>query len=138
MKKISLLILVAGFMFIGINQAQAQKEEAKVLLVPQNDTETVFAYPISVVNVINNKCLGCHSPSGKSDDAKEDLMWEKLQGMDPADMVAVLDEIIEVLEEGKMPPKKIVAKYPHLKMSDEETTILKSWAEMTSNNLMGE
>ena len=125
-------------MIVGLNQAQAQKEEAKVLLVPQNDAEQVFAYPISVVNVINNKCLGCHSPSGRSDDAKEDLMWEKLQKMDPMDMIAKLDEIIEVLDEGKMPPKKIVEKYPSMKMTAEETAILKNWAENISNELIGE
>lgn len=138
MKKLFVTILLTGFFFVGLNTAQAQKKEARVLLVPQDDTEQVLAYPISVMNVVNNKCLGCHSPSGKSDDAKEDLMWETLQDLSTEDMVAVLDEIVEVLEEGKMPPKKIVAKYPNMKLSDEESATLKEWAESTLNAALGE
>jgi len=132
------MLLFAGFCLAGFNSAYAQKEETKVLLVSQNDTDQVLSFTMSAMQVIDAKCLGCHSPGGKSDKAKDKLMWEKLQKMDAADAVAKLDEIIEVLEEGEMPPKKMIEKYPSMKLSAEESATLTAWAEASMKKAMGE
>ncbi len=123
------LFLLAILIFSGV-KAQ-DKEPTPVLLVAMADSSRAVSYHLEMLSVVTNKCLGCHSPAGRSDDAKEALMWEKLQNMGKVDAYATLDEILEVLEEGSMPPEKIVAKYPHLKLSEEETEILTRWAETT-------
>ena len=49
--------------------------------------------------------------------------------MKGTDAYAALDEILEILEEGSMPPEKIVTKYPSMKLSEKETETLTAWAE---------
>ena len=34
--------------------------------------------PADVKAVVDNKCYGCHSVDGQSDDAKEGLMWDSI------------------------------------------------------------
>ncbi len=138
MKKLLFTICIALFACFYTQEAAAQggPEKTKVLLA--DSTQLLGAYPMDVMTLITNKCLGCHSPSGKSDKAKDKLMWVKLQYMEPADLVGTLDEIIEVLDEGEMPPAKMIEKYPHLKLTDDEVALLKGWAESTTNAALGE
>ncbi|XOV91458.1 MAG: heme-binding domain-containing protein [Bacteroidota bacterium] len=111
-------------------------EKTKVLLA--DSTQQVGAYPMDVMTIITNKCLGCHSPSGRSDKAKEKLQWVQLQYMEPADLVAKLDEVQEVLEKGEMPPSRMLERFPNMKLTDDEVALLKEWAESTSTAAMGE
>jgi len=112
--------------------AMAQdKEPTQILLVPEADAGKTVSYSLDAMSVIQAKCLGCHSPSGKSDKAKEKLQWEKLQTMSGADAMAMLDEILEVLDKGEMPPVKLVEKYPNMKLTEDETAKLHKWAEAT-------
>ncbi len=101
-----------------------------------NINNATIEYPENVKQVIDSKCYNCHSDKGQSDDAKEALHWDKLLTLDKADQIATLDEIIEVLEEGTMPPKKAIERFPNLKMSEEEVGTLLDWAETTAENLM--
>ena len=127
------------FFFLLTMKVYAQSPEpTRVLLVPKGDTTQVLSYPLNVMAVIDGKCLGCHQPGAKSEKAMEKLQWEKLQSMDDVDLVAQLDEIMEVLEEGSMPPEKVIQKYPDLKLTDEETATLNAWTEEHLNKLMGE
>ena len=138
MKKLLFTLCIALFACIYSQEASAQggPEKTKVLLA--DSTQLLGAYPMDVMTLITNKCLGCHSPSGKSDKAKDKLQWVQLQYMDPADLVAKLDEVIEVLDEGEMPPAKMIEKYPNLKLTDDEVALLKGWAESTTNTALGE
>jgi hypothetical protein len=93
-------------------------------------------YPAGVKNVIDNKCYGCHSVTGKSQDARDALMWDSLPGVERRVMIATLDEIIEVLDEGTMPPEDVVKKYPEARLLPEEKKILKAWAEAKADSLL--
>jgi uncharacterized membrane protein len=99
-------------------------------------SEALIEYPEDVKKVIDQKCYKCHSDDGQSDDAKKALHWDKLPNLDKTKLIATLDEISEVLDEGTMPPEKIVKKYPNMKMSKEETKILTAWAENTAEKLL--
>lgn len=139
MKKILVALLFITATFLFTQDANAQKtgpEKTRVLLA--DSTQLLAAYPMDVLSIVTNKCLGCHSPKGKSDKAKKALQWVELQYAEPADLVAKLDEIQEVVVEGEMPPKKMVEKYPHLKMTDEEIALITEWTESTINAAMGE
>jgi hypothetical protein len=97
---------------------------------------TVFKYPADVMKVIDQKCYGCHSVKGQSDDAKDALMWDDLPKLDKASMIATLDAIIGVLEDGTMPPEDVIKKYPEAKVLPEERRILKGWAEAKADSLL--
>lgn len=137
MKKAYVQMLMLALFFCASSQVFAQKPEPK-LVFASSDSEQVLSYSVAVMSIIDAKCFGCHQPGGRSEEAKKALTWEKLQSMEKADVVAVLDEIIEVLEKGEMPPKKMVEKYPGMKMSDEEVKTLKDWADATLNSLTNE
>ncbi len=139
MKKLLLASSIVFAFCLFTQDVKAQKqgpEKTKVLLA--DSTQQVGAYPMDVMTLITNKCLGCHSPSGRSDKAKKKLMWVQLQYMEPADLIAKLDEIAEVVEEGEMPPAKMIERFPNLKLTDDEVALLKDWAESTTNAAMGE
>lgn len=93
-------------------------------------------YSEEAKTVVDNKCYGCHSIKGKSQDAKDALMWDSLPGLEKAKMVATLDEIIEVLEEDKMPPEAVVKKMPEMKLLADERKILLNWAENKAESLL--
>lgn len=106
------------------------------LPVNQNIQKSGSAYPAEVKKVIDNKCYGCHSDQGKSKDAKDALLWDSLPNLSKSSQIATLDDIIKVLKDKKMPPEGAVKKYPEMKMSPEETTILQSWAEKRAESLL--
>lgn len=91
-----LLILVALFV------RARYSDHVKDLSVGQ---QAVITFPADVKAVIDNKCYGCHSIEGKSDDAKEAMMWDSIPLYPKDRQIAVLDGISEVLEKGDMPPK---------------------------------
>ena len=106
------------------------------LPVNQSIQKSGSAYPAEVKKVIDNKCYGCHSDQGKSKDAKDALLWDSLPNLSKSSQIATLDDIIKVLKDKKMPPEGAVKKYPEMKMSPEETTILQSLAEKRAESLL--
>jgi hypothetical protein len=93
-------------------------------------------YPASVKKVIDQKCYGCHSVKGESQDAKDALMWDDLPNLEKGKMIATLDHIIEVLEEGTMPPEDVIKQYPEAKLLPAERDILHAWAEAKADSLL--
>lgn len=131
--KLTALLCAAGLGLASTGSLKAQeKPQLKVVFA---ESESQISYPLDVFNIIDSKCYGCHSPQSRNEDSKEALQWIDLQDMEAIELLAIMDEIEEVLEEGKMPPEKIVEKYPHMKLTEEETARLKTWAEATMNGL---
>lgn len=126
MKKLSGLIVVAVIACVFLMAYSVQEEKLK---------PNPF-YPSKVHTVVDNKCYGCHSAQGKSDDAKEALMWDSLPGLPRRQMLATLDEIIEVLEDNAMPPEDVVKKYPQMKLSDADKSTLMKWANAKADSLL--
>ncbi|MGK7393482.1 MAG: heme-binding domain-containing protein [Candidatus Cyclobacteriaceae bacterium M3_2C_046] len=123
-----LLILIIPAFFLQSNTPRINHEKF-------SKEEPVIAYEGAVKILIDNKCYGCHSPEGKSDDAKEALLWDDLPTLEKTKQIAILDEIIEVLDEGTMPPEKFLAKKPEAKLTEAEVTLLRDWAETTADKL---
>ena len=132
MKKIFSVILVAMMCLAFSGNAEAQRAETSVILAEDGN---VVAYPLSVLSIIDQKCYGCHSPNAKNDKSKEALQWILLQSMDPVDLLAKMGDLDEVLEEGAMPPEKLLEKYPNMKLTEEETAKLKAWVQNTISKL---
>jgi len=103
----------------------AQRAESNVVFAEGNSK--TIQYPISVISIIEAKCIGCHSEQGRNEDAKEALMWKNLQDMESGMVVGILEDVLEQIEEGTMPPEKMVKKYPSMELSAEEKETLKTW-----------
>lgn len=87
-----------------------------------------FKIPKKVNTIIQDKCYGCHSAEGKSQKAKDKLMWDDLAGLPAEQQVEKLKAIAKVLEKGSMPPEKFLEKMPEKKLTDKETAAMSKWA----------
>ncbi|MEQ9304282.1 MAG: hypothetical protein RJQ14_10240 [Marinoscillum sp.] len=138
MKKPFFTLVIVFALFFSAQDLFAQKagpEKTKVVLA---DSTQLLSYPMDVMGIITNKCLGCHSPDARNEKSRDAMQWIQLQRMEAADLVAMLDEVSEVLEEGSMPPEKMLEKYPQLALTDEEVSLLKTWVESTLTEVLGE
>jgi uncharacterized membrane protein len=124
---LSLLVIAGLFLMQG---------SVVVRNISQNsDVSGDFVYPEDVKNVIDQKCYGCHSVKGKSDKAKDALMWDSVPNLSAAKQISVLNDIIDVLEDGSMPPEEMVKKFPEAKLTDEERDLMHTWAEAKADSL---
>jgi len=121
---IIVLVIIIGFFFIQSSP------------VNQSGTKIGSIYTAEVKKVIDEKCYGCHSVNGKSQDAKDALMWDSLPNLQKSRLVASLDDIIKVLKENKMPPEDVIKKYPEMKLLPLEKKIFQSWAEARADSLL--
>lgn len=109
---------------------------------PKTVTKTITAdtavitYPKQVKVVIDAKCYKCHSPEGRSEKAKQKLLWDELPKLEKAKQLAKLDEIIESIEKGSMPPERLVQQHPEAALTKEEARLLKEWADGAAEELM--
>jgi hypothetical protein len=119
-----IVVIIIGFFFIQSSPAD------------QAGQNSAFIYPAEVKKVIDEKCYGCHNVKGKSQDAKDALLWDSLPNLQKGKIIATLDDIIKVLKENKMPPEQAIKKFPEMKMLPGEVTTLQSWAEVTADNML--
>lgn len=127
--KISLFLILTVGLFVRARYS----DHAKDVSVRY---QSGIRIPADVKAVIDNKCYGCHSKDGKSEEAREDLLWDSIPLYPKDRQIAVLDDISEVLEKGKMPPEKMIEMHPEAKLSPEQVALLKNWAETTADELM--
>lgn len=95
---------------------------------PEPSAAKPIKFSKKVDAVIQAKCFGCHSNGGKSDKAKGKLNWEELSGLDQAMQLEKMQLISGVLDEGAMPPARMVESKPEMKLTDQETATLKKWS----------
>jgi uncharacterized membrane protein len=127
--KISLFLLFTVALFVRARFS----DHAKDVSIRQ---EAGITFPADVKAVIDNKCYGCHSKDGRSAEAKEDLMWDSIPLYPKDRQIAVLDDISEVLEKGKMPPEKMIEMHPEAALAADQKARLKAWADSTADALM--
>lgn len=108
---------------------------AAFLLLPGFMEKPKPYFPKKVNAVIQAKCYGCHSADGKSQKAKDKLMWDDLAGMAKEQQLEKIQSIQKVLEKGSMPPEKFLEKMPEKKLTDKETKAMKKWADKAAKKL---
>lgn len=104
---------------------------------PMVQDRNAITFPENVKTIIDTKCMGCHKPDSRNTKAREKLQWVKVAQMNKEEQEHLVDELFEVLEDGKMPPKKAVERRPQMKLTDEETKALLAWAEAEEKRLKG-
>jgi uncharacterized membrane protein len=101
---------------------------------PQNGNGLVMSE--SVKPVIEKKCAGCHSADSKNEKAKEKLIWANLSSMDNKAAASILDEVVEVVEKGEMPPAKFLERFPDNKLTEKESKAIAKWADKSAGKLL--
>lgn len=96
-----------------------------------------ITFPEDVQAIIDAKCMGCHKPDSRNTKAKEKLQWASVANMNKEEQEHLVGELFEVLEDGKMPPKKALERRPQMKLTDEETKTLLAWVEAEEKRLKG-
>lgn len=109
---------------------------ATCLLLPGFTAKPKAYFPKKVNAIIQEKCYGCHSAEGKSQKAKDKLMWDDLEKMEKGAQLEKIQAIQKVLEKGSMPPEKFLEKMPEKKLTDKETATMKKWADKTASKLL--
>jgi cytochrome c551/c552 len=135
MKKSILSVAVVAVLALA-SLAFTQKPATEKVSFLQDQAGITF--PENVKTIIDAKCMGCHKPDSRNTKAKEKLQWADVPKMNKEDQEHLIDELFEVLEEGKMPPKKVLERRPQMKLTDEETKTLLAWAEAEEKRLKGE
>jgi hypothetical protein len=99
--------------------------------------QSVEGLPDDINKIVEKSCYGCHNSDSKNEDAREDLSFDTMHELKKVKKITTLREIAEVLEEGEMPPKKMLEKYPDRKPTDEEKAAMIKWAKEESEKLIG-
>jgi hypothetical protein len=92
-------------------------------------------FPKKVNAIIQDKCFGCHSPGSKAKKAFDKLNWDALSSLTATEQLSTVKNIQKVLEEGTMPPKRMLERNPDKKLTDKETAKLKKWSSKLANKL---
>lgn len=113
---------------------RAQKVE--VTAESKQQVDTVVAYTADARAIIDKKCFGCHNPDSKNEKARKKLMWDELPKLAKAKQLKTVNDMLEVLGKGEMPPEKFLQFKPEAKLSEAEVQTLTGWAESNAKKLM--
>lgn len=97
-----------------------------------------ITFPENIQAIIDAKCMNCHKPDARNEKAKEKLQWEKVAKMNKEEQSHLIAELFEVLEEGKMPPPRMVERNPKIKLTEDETKALMTWLKVEEKKIKGE
>lgn len=125
---ISLMALLFCCLFI-----QAKKVPGPATTTQAADT--VVSYSVEARAIIDQKCFGCHNPEAKNEKAKKKLLWDDLPKNAKAKQLKSMNDMLEVLAEGSMPPEKFLQFKPEAKLTEAEITTLSTWAEANAKKL---
>lgn len=101
---------------------------------PQADNGLVI--DAKVKPIIDAKCMGCHSADSKNEKAKEKFIWANLSTMDKKAAASILDDMVEVMDKGEMPPAKFLERYPDKKLTEKETKAIRKWADKSASKML--
>lgn len=93
-------------------------------------------FPEEIDAILKTSCMGCHNEEARSEDAKKAVQFDLWDDYRVTKKIGILGKIGEVVEEGKMPPKKFLEKNPDRKLSGEQQKLLVEWTKKESERLM--
>lgn len=99
--------------------------------------KVVSPFPDSVAKVLENSCYDCHSDASSNMKALGKMNLSRWNEMDAAKKVAKLQDMIDILKKGDMPPAKYVEKFPDRTLGKEQKDLIINWANTETDKLMG-
>ena len=131
----SIIKTFSFFVLTGVLYLGTANTELPATIVFQ---ERGITFPENVQAIITAKCTGCHKPDARNEKAREKLQWVKVPEMNLEEQADLIAELFEVLEDGKMPPKKTVERKPEMKLTKEESATLLAWVEKEEKRIKGQ
>lgn len=118
------IVFIMGFSLTSQNTNKAN---------PQTENEN-FKVPDNVKAILDNSCLQCHGADGKFK-AKLKFNYENMAEMDNSKIISKLSKIEDIVDEGKMPPKKYLKKNPSHKLTNEDKETITNWASSLAEEI---
>jgi mono/diheme cytochrome c family protein len=94
--------------------------------------------PENIKAIVDKSCFGCHNTDSQNEDAKEELDFKTFDTLSKVKKVGALRHIAEVVEEGEMPPKRFLERFPDRKLTEEEAKILTEWVKKEAEALIAQ
>ncbi|MGV6829322.1 MAG: heme-binding domain-containing protein [Flavobacteriales bacterium] len=103
-------------------------------------TTEIIEIPENIQTILDNKCMGCHSNESKGGKSKMKMNFDKLTNGDytTGKIISKLEKINKVLTNEKMPPKKLLERFPDKKLTPDESQLILDWANKQKEALMNE
>jgi len=135
MKKLIIIILI---IFIGIQFIPVDRSNPPV--------KSDIPAPLKVKQILVNSCYDCHSNQTRwpwysyiapisfyiardVEEGRDELNFSEWDKYDLRKKFKKLDEVVEEIEEGKMPPKQYIWLHPDAKITPEDLDAIRSWVE---------
>jgi hypothetical protein len=129
--KLTAFVILAGIVF-----TISAFKSSSTFVQEQAPSKTTFEIPDDVNKILDKSCFGCHNVDAQSEDARDALLIDKLSDLKTHKLVAKLDEIASVVQDGDMPPSKFLNKYPEKALTADESKLLSEWALQAAEDLM--
>ncbi|NVK85421.1 MAG: heme-binding domain-containing protein [Cytophagia bacterium] len=100
--------------------------------------DTKIELPDNIKEIVEAKCMNCHKPDARNEKAREKMQWVKVPDMNKEEQEHFVAEMFEIIEEGKMPPSRMVERFPEMKLSEDESKAFMAWLEKEEKRLKGE
>jgi len=121
-----MLIFLASFTFQ--NQPADENKEVPGIAKASNE------FPEDVAKILKVHCMDCHVSASKNAKAKKKLNFDNWDKLNMLKKTGKLNDIIEVVKDGEMPPEKYLNHYPDKKLPEEQVNSLVKWAEKTMDS----
>jgi hypothetical protein len=125
MKKRIALVVIAGGLFILF---QANRP----------NPEMISQVPEEVSILLEASCYDCHTTGARSEDALKAVNFSEWEDYRTSKKVAVLGDIGNIVEKGKMPPEKYLDRNPEKKLSEAQKKLIIDWTKEASDKLLGD
>jgi hypothetical protein len=123
--KLTLLVLIAcGLGLLSFNVSRL------------NTNATAGEMPDNVKAAIDKSCFGCHNTASQNVKAKEKLDFSTFNTLSKAVQIAKYRDISKTIQNGEMPPKKFLEKFPDKKLTADEVKLVIKWADKEVKKLM--
>ena len=134
MKKIILTPFLAFAIFIFLASFNYQNPSTYI-----NDETGIMSqggdqFPEDVAKILKVHCMDCHVTASKNDKAKKKLNFDNWDKLNMLKKTGKLNDIVETVKDGEMPPEKYINHYPDKKLSDDQISTLVKWAEKTMDS----
>lgn len=92
--------------------------------------------PEEIATILKSSCLACHNAEARSEDAKKAVQFDIWDDYRVTKKIGILGKMGEVVEEGKMPPKKYLENNPDKMLTEEQLKLFLDWTKEESERLM--
>lgn len=136
MKKLifSSILLIATVLAVMAFNYPSLSVSGKNINPPQEKVIRVF--PDTVQKVLETSCFDCHGATSSNTKALAKIDFSKWNDLPAAKKIGKLQDVIDVVNKGDMPPLKYVTNYPDRAPGKEQKDIIIKWANEESDKLM--